>query len=74
MKLDLIDIAIHVGLALVGMAALMIFPPVAITTIFWPARELIQHRPNYLEIITHPQSLLEWACPVAVGFIIFGVF
>lgn len=77
-RLDWIDIAIHVGLAVVGMALLHLvgvpaFFLLVFNALFWPARELYQHRPDYLEIITHPQSLLEWLAPTLAGLAVFGV-
>lgn len=76
--LDWIDIAIHVGLAITGMALLHLagvpwLAVIAINTVFWPAREAWQHRPDYREIITHPQSLLEWVCPVLMGLPVLAV-
>lgn len=68
-KLDWPDIALHIAVA----AALMLLPPIFVNTVFWPARELLQHRPDYHEIITRPQPLLEWLCPVITGFIIWGL-
>jgi hypothetical protein len=76
--MDWPDIAIHTGIAIVGMAILLLlgvsmWAALALNTAIWPVREAWQHRPDYREIITHPQSLLEWACPVVSGFIILAV-
>lgn len=72
--IDWLDIALHAGVAalLVGLAWLgwgVVIWMVLANVIFWPARELWQHRPDYLEILTHEQSLLEWLVPVCVCMI-----
>lgn len=67
--MNLRDIALHVA----GAAALMLLPPVIVNAVFWPMREAIQHWPRPWEIFTRPQPLAEWVCPVAFGFLIYGV-
>ena len=62
------DIALHVA----GAAALMLVPPVIVNTVFWPAREAIQHWPRPWEIFTRPQSLAEWLAPVVAGLLIYA--
>ena len=76
--MDLKDIAVHTVISLVAVLILS-WLGVAWTfilianVVFWPAREVIQHWPDYEEIFAHPQSFLEWACPVLTGFILYGV-
>ena len=40
-------------------------------TVWWPDREATQHD-GYANIWTF-HRIMEWACPVATGFIIYGV-
>ena len=66
------DIGLHIGVAAAGVAFLIFCQTpdwiiFIINTAVWPARELWQHRPDYIEVISHPQSLLEWLCPCAAG-------
>jgi len=43
----------------------------AANTIFWPDREATQHD-GYANIWTF-HRILEWGCPVLVGFVAYGV-
>lgn len=72
------DVAIHAGVALAALVVwhylgLNPFLGFAINTVAWPIREMGQHRPNYAEIFTHPQSLMEWVAPVWVGLVVLAV-
>jgi|CXWL01.1.fsa_nt_gi hypothetical protein len=74
-KLDWIDIGLHAAVAVLVVLlghyglGLPLFALCLASAIVWPGRELWQHRPNYLEIITHEQPLLEWLAPVLVSVI-----
>lgn len=70
--MDWLDIFIHTGIAIAGVVILSLLGvPVLVllivNTIVWPAREAWQHRPDYHEIITRPQSFMEWVSPVILG-------
>ena len=84
--LDWIDIAIHEGLAIAGIAVLHLFGvPLwllcGFNTVFWPVREFWQKvSPNqgHLRlgeathaIFTRPQPLLEWVAPVLTGVALY---
>lgn len=70
--MDWLDIFIHVGIAIAGVVILSLLGVpawmlLAINTVAWPAREAWQHRPDYHEIITRRQPLVEWLAPVLWG-------
>lgn len=74
-KIDWLDIALHAAAAVLivllvhyGFGIPVLYPVLA-NIIFWPARELWQHRPDYLEIITREQPLLEWLVPALLSVI-----
>lgn len=77
--MDWIDIGIHAGIAaayvvippfLLSRAyALLYVPLLAFGVVFWPFREVIQHWPDPLEIVTQIQSLLEWIIPSVIVFL-----
>ena len=74
--MDWMDIILHIIIAVLfitlgGITGYFILS-VILNTLFWPIREAWQHHPNCKEIITHPQSLLEWVAPVVFGFIQYG--
>lgn len=73
-RIDWLDVMLHAAIAalVVGLCWLawgILVCAVLANIIFWPAREAWQHRPDYLEIITHEQSFLEWMVPACVSVI-----
>lgn len=75
--MDLADILLHAMIAVTGVGLLGLFKlriAVLFNTFFWPIREIIQHYPDVEEVITHPQSLLEWVVPVALGLLIGVIY
>lgn len=73
------DVAVHTALGvavatvLFAVIGLDIELAILLNLLFWLVREIIQHKPDIGEVITHPQSLLEWTCPAASGAIICAV-
>lgn len=74
--MDWIDIGLHAGISIFAMGLFWLFKFPAtgaiISTGFWPGRELSQHWPDWVEILTHPQSLLEWVVPVGLSWFVLG--
>lgn len=84
--IDWDDVFIHVAITLLlwpllyyGHALWGQFPAIPsdwlllFNTAIWPIREALQHKPDYKEIITHPQSLLEWVAPVLTGAFLYWI-
>lgn len=76
--MDWLDIFIHTGIAIGAILLLHLFGVhmlflLIINTIVWPAREAWQHRPDYHELVTRPQPLLEWSCPVVAGVAFYAI-
>lgn len=73
---DWLDIGLHVAaqllITLLGHYALGIslFALCLASIIFWLGREIWQHWPDWKEVFTRPQPLLEWLAPVAVGIVV----
>lgn len=87
-RLDWIDIAIHVGIAIAGVSllhllGLPLWLVIAFNTIVWPAREWWQKvdpdedhltfEEATFAIFTRPQPFMEWTLPVIAGFALYGV-
>lgn len=71
--MDHLDIGIHGAIALVGTYLVGYWNrwvALAINTIIWPLREVIQHN----GLPTSMQSTLEWAVPVALGCVVFSLY
>ena len=70
--MDWIDIGLHVigavAIMLLGWATGFLGLGLAINTLLWPIREIIQHK----GFSTSPQSTLEWHAATVTGFVLYG--
>ena len=74
--MDWTDILLHAVAAISTGAVLYMWGggfTVWFNTVFWPVREVYQHYPKVQEVITHPQSLLEWVVPVSCAWATYMV-
>lgn len=66
------DVLIHAVVACLVVPLLVMLSgnlllALAANTVFWPARELLQHRDNPLHVLNGAQSRAEWVAPVIAG-------
>ena len=71
--LDWVDIGLHTaGGVAIGFAAAYLSPWLLLAgAAFWLGREMWQHAPDFEEVITRPQSLIEWVAPVGASIAVF---
>lgn len=66
------DVLIHAVVACLAVPLLVMLSgnvllALAANTVFWPARELWQHRDDPLHVLNGAQSRAEWVAPVFAG-------